>query len=171
MITDNLVLLAGTVSPTNLAITGQLVTALGNNTGTNTIDAGPLAGGQITDYGIGGNVDITISILQTLTSGGAATVKFQLVMADDAALTTNVQVVVSTDDIPFATLVAGSKATLHWDRAVPYAPKRYLGLRTVIGTAVLTNAVGWLVAMVGTDAHDIGTNGRGVVFKTGYGIA
>lgn len=172
MIADNLVQLAGSFSPANLALTGQLVTALGATAGTNTIDGGPLSAGQNADYGVGESISIDIRILQTLTSAGAATVQFQLVQADDAALTTNVQVIAQTDAFAYTLLVQGAQVSLRWDRAAPYLPpKRYLGLRTVIGTAALTNATGWLAAFVGKDAPNLGTNGRGPIFKGGYSIA
>lgn len=169
--TDLLLLFAGTLNAANVYVP-QLVTALGATAGANVIDAGPLAANQSVDYGAGENLDVTFNIMQTLTSGGAATVQFQLVQADDNALTVNVQVLNQTDAVPFATLVAGVKVPLHWDRAAPYVPpKRFLGVRTVIGTAVLTNATGWLIAGAGKNFADMGIGGRGPVYKSGFSIA
>lgn len=171
MIADGLILLAGTVNPANLALAGQLVTAIGATPGTNTFDLGPAASGQNVDYGSGEGLEITVHILQTLTSAGTPTVGFQLVMADDPFLTINVQVLNQTDAFPLAQLTAGTRIPMHWDRAAPYLPpKRYLGMRTVIAGAALTNATGWLVAFVGKDAHDIGQGGRGVFFNSGIKV-
>jgi len=172
MIFDALLLLAGSYAASNLALTGQLVTAIGNTPSTNSIDIGPSPSAQNTDFGLGEDLKVVIRILQTLTSAGSPTVQFQLIQADDAALTSNVQVLAQTDAFAFGTLVAGADIQMDWPKATPYLPpKRYVGLRTVIGTAVLTNATGWLVAHVVKDAQDMGIGGRGPLFKSGYGIA
>ena len=170
MIADGLTLLTGAFNPVNLALTGQLVTAIGATPGTNTIDTGPLASAQNSDYGTGQELDITVRILQTLTSAGAATVQFQLIQADDPALSVNVQVINQTDAFPFALLTAGTDIPLAWSRDAPYVPKRYAGLRTVIAGAALTNATGWLAALVGVNHQDLGVGGRGPIFKAGFSV-
>ena len=170
MVIDGFTLLAGAFSPVNLALTGQLVTAIGATAGTNTIDAGPLASGQNVDYGNAG-LDVTVRVLQTLTSAGTATVQFQIVTADDPALSVNVQVINQTDSYPFALLVAGTDVPVRWSPAAPYAPKRYAGLRVVIAGAALTNATGWLAALLGSDHQDLGAGGRGPIFRSGMAIA
>lgn len=168
---DALLILAGSYGAT-LNFTGQLVTAIGATTSTNTIDTGPAASAQNTDFGAGEGLSVVIRILQTLTSAGAATVQFQLIQADDAALSSNVQVLAQTDAFGFAALTQGADIQMDWPKATPYLPsKRYVGMRTVIAGAVLTNATGWLSAQVVKDAQDLGIGGRGPLFKTGFGIA
>jgi len=95
-VSDSLLTLSGTYNP----IAGQLVTATGNTTSTNIIDTEVGTGErypQVRDFGVGKRLSVEISILQTLTSAGGATVQFQLVQADDAAISVNVNVVASTD--------------------------------------------------------------------------
>lgn len=76
---------------------------------------------------------------QTVT-GTNTSVQFQLIEADDAALSVNVQVIVQTDAIPLASLVAGAMVPLHWDRVDPYTPRRFVGLRFVLAGAVASGA-------------------------------
>ena len=162
MILDSLLQFSGTVNPT----AGQLVTALGNTVSTNVID---LAGGNTArDLGQGEPLEIQIQILQTLTSGGAATVQFQLVEADDTAISTNVNVIVQTDAFTFGTLTAGKIIPLHWDRASPYQARRYLALRYVIGTAVITNGTGQFFATAVKSIQDAGNN---TLFNSGFAVS
>lgn len=159
MILDGLLVLCGTVSTTN-ALAGQLVTATGNTLSTNTIDLAPDAtgGNQTSDMGAGEPLDIEISIMQTLTSAGAATVQFQLVQADNAALSTNLEVINETPAFGYASLTAGRVIRLPWITTEPLAPRRYLGMRVVIGTAALTNSTGQFFSAVPADF--VGTGKR-----------
>jgi hypothetical protein len=149
---DNLLTLVGYVDPTG-KIVPQLITAIGAIVGTNQIDMNPSLGAAN-----GGSVceslDVTVSIVQTLTSAGAATVQFQLVQADDALLTSNVQVLNQTEALAFALLTAGTRVPLTWSRTAPYVPKRYFGMRVVIAGAALTNALPQFFAAVGNNFHD-----------------
>jgi hypothetical protein len=119
----------------------DLAQAAGNYLSTNTIDLGaagtPAIGGSVIhDIGRGNHVEVLVQVTETFTSGGAATVKAQLVMADNAALTSNLTILDQTDDLALATLVAGYQFRL---RCVPQGvTKRYLGVRYVIGTATTT---------------------------------
>lgn len=107
---------------------GAAATALS----TNTIDlraTGTTAFGAavIADFGRGTALELVVQVVTTFTSGGAATLEVELVMADDAALTTNLTVLQATGDIALATLVAGYQFRLS---SVPHGiTKRYLGLR------------------------------------------
>lgn len=168
MILDSALLLSGAISASG-ALTGQLVTSLGNTLSTNTIDIASLAlgGNQAGDYGAGEPLEIAISVLNSLTSAGAATVQFQLIQADDAALTTNVQVLVQTQALAYTLLTAGTLVPLHWDRAAPYTPKRYLGVRYVVAQAALTNETGQFATAVVKNVQEA----RGLLFKSGYSIA
>lgn len=137
MILDNLTIFSGAVSATGV-LSGQAVNGAGNVISTNTMDLGPLplGGNQVGDFGAGEPIDIEISVLTAPTGG--TTVKFQLIQADDAALTTNVQVLISTDDLPIANLVLGTLVPLRFARVAPYTPKRYVGLRYVNTGAIAT---------------------------------
>lgn len=132
MIFDGLMILAGTVSAAG-ALTGQAANGAGSILGTNTLDLGPpmLNGipGQVGDMGSGEPIELAISILNGPSAG--TSVQFQLIQADDAALTTNVQVINQTDAFPIASLPTGTLVPMHWDLAAPYAPRRYVGLRVV----------------------------------------
>lgn len=135
MILDNFLFLAGAVSAAGV-LSGQAITT-NSQVSTNTIDMGPLAlgGNQVGDVGAGESLDIEISVLTAPLT--ATTVQFQLIQADDAALSSNVQVINQTDAYPIASLPAGTLVPLHYDQAAPYAPKRYVGLRVVsTGTTV-----------------------------------
>ena len=168
MILDNFGILAGAISAAG-AVSGQLVTSTGNTLSANTIDLAPLSlgGNQAGDTGGGEPLEISISVLQTLTSGGAATVQFQMIQADDAALSSNVQVINQTDAFAYTALTAGTIVPLHWDRAAPYAPKRFVGLRFVVGAAALTNGTGQFFASVAKSVQDV----KNIYFKSGFTVA
>lgn len=137
MILDSNNLLSGAYSAAGV-LTGQAVTATAVST--NTYDTAPLTLGGNTpnDIGRGEPLEIAISTLVAATAAGAATVNFELIQADDAALTTNVETLVQTGPIPKATLVVGALVGLHYDRAAPLAPRRYIGVRYTVGTGPLT---------------------------------
>lgn len=81
-------------------------------------------------------VPLLVQVTTAVTSGGSATVQVQLVMADDAALTSNLVVLESTDAIAVASLVAGYK--FRFGTLPPGITKRYLGVQYIIGTATTT---------------------------------
>jgi Bbp16 len=97
--------------------------------------------GDVIDTGGDGINDVddlyaVLGITTTVTSGGAATVDFQLVSADDAALTTNVVVHYDSGAIAKATLVAGYRVFAVELPRGTY--KRYLGILCTPAVAVLT---------------------------------
>lgn len=150
MLIDSQGILAGTYTSGTWA--GQLVTATGNTPTTNSIDTSPSDSNVAHDFGAVGNVpEVVFSILNSLTSAGAATVRFELVYADNAALTTNVEVVAKTDDFAYTALTVGTRVAMKWPSVAPQARKRYFGGRIVIGTAVLTNATGQFLVMLAFD--------------------
>lgn len=162
MIQDALLQFSGTTNPT----AGQLITAVGATTSSNVIDtAGVGTGNTARDIGMGESLEIAIEILNTLTSAGAATVQFQLVQADDAAITTNVQVIATTDAFPFAFLPAGTIVPLSYDSATPYPRRRYVALRYNIGTAALTNGTGQFFASV---VKDLQYQGNNTLYNSGF---
>ncbi|SDC69075.1 hypothetical protein SAMN05428966_102124 [Massilia sp. PDC64] len=140
MILDAAMLLSGSYSAAGV-LTGQAVNGAGSILSANTIDTAPLTigGNQAADTGVGEELYVEFSVLTAPTGG--TNVRFQLIQADDAALTSNVQVINQTDDIPIANLPAGTIVPLHWDPAAPYAPKRYVGARYVNTGAIATFAV------------------------------
>lgn len=165
MIIDALLQFSGSVNPT----AGQLVTSTGNTVSTNVLDlAGVGTGNTARDIGQGEGLEIAVEILQTLTSGGAATVQIQLVEADDAAISTNVNVIVQTDAYAYTSLTAGTIIPLHWDRAAPYQARRYIALRYVVGTAALTNGTGQFFA---TTVKNIQDKGNNTLFNSGFSVS
>lgn len=97
------------------------------------------------DPGRGGNLSVFITVDEAFV-GATATVEFQMVMADNAALTSNLVVLQSTGAIAVATLTAGYQPRL--GRVPAGVNKRYLGLRYLIGTA--TTTAGTCSAYVGS---------------------
>lgn len=128
MLLDANTILSGSLSAAGV-ITGQTVT--GTNTAvlsTNTYDLGVAR-----DIGKGEPFEIAIQV--TIAPVGGTTVGFQLIQADDAALSVNVGVIVQTDAIPIASLTVGKQVPLHYDRVEPYVARRYVGLRyQLVGT-------------------------------------
>lgn len=116
---------AGTLVSTNAYDNGAAVTAPG---GFGTVRSDPLRGLE--------HMELLVQLLTTVTSGGAATLQFQLVQADDAALTTNVVVLQETPVLALATLVAGYRPRLRLPAMG--LSQRYMGLRYIIGTATTT---------------------------------
>lgn len=140
MLLDNNLILCGSISAAGV-VAGQAMNGAGNVLSANTIDLGPLAigGNQAGDTGAGEATEAVFTVLTAPTVG--TNVQFQIIQADDAALTTNVQVIVQTDAFPIASLPAGTVVPLHLDRAAPYVPKRYMGARVVNTGAIATLSV------------------------------
>ena len=123
-------------------------TATGDNISPNVTDVGPLgtpigpgsAANLGRDLGQGEKLWFVVTVLQTVTSAGAATVDFRLRSAANAALTTTPIELISSGAVAKATLVAG------YTFMVPlpsYATgvtgyQRFIGANANIGTAVLT---------------------------------
>lgn len=163
MILDNNLILAGALSATGV-VTGQAFNGAGLILGANTIDLAPLAlgGNQAADIGAGEHLRIEFSVLTAPTVG--TNVQFQLIQADDAALTVNVQIIDQTDAFPIATLPAGTLVPLHWNRAAPYPPKRYAGVRVANTGAIATLSV---FASVVQTIQDV----KNIYYKSGYVVA
>lgn len=163
MILDNFALLSGAISAAG-ALSGQLLTA-NSTVSTNSMDMGPLTigGNQPGDIGAGEALALEFSVLVAPTA--VTTVRFELIQADDAALTSNVQVINRTDDYAIATLAAGTLVPLHYDRAAPYAPKRYIGARYVAtgGTTLASMSV---VAAVVKNLQDV----KNIFYKSGFAV-
>ena len=104
---------------------------------TNTIDLGasgvsPILGQlPARDVGQGEPLDLLVQVVETATGG--TSVIAAVIQADDAALTSNVEVLAQSGVVALASLVAG------YQFKVPFVPtginKRYLGVRyTTAGT-------------------------------------
>ena len=95
----------------------------------------------VLDPGRGNELEVVVQVSEAFV-GATATVIFELVMADDEALTSNLVSVAQapggsiTVGIPVATLIVGYQVRL---RTVPQGiTKRYLGMRYNILTATTT---------------------------------
>lgn len=98
-------------------------------------EADALGNTILKDLGRGNAPELFVMINEAVTSGGAATVDFQLIQADNEAMTSNLQVLQSTGAIAVATLVSGYQPRLSLPAGIT---KRYLGIQYVIATATTT---------------------------------
>lgn len=126
MYVDNNLVVSGAVSSTG-AISAQTVTGTNINVlSTNTIDLGVAR-----DLGAGS--DFLKLRSEVLTAfAGATSVEIQAIVADDAALTTNVTVIGSTGAIPLASLTLGARFAAEINARIGSKGQRYLGARYVI---------------------------------------
>lgn len=164
MYLDALLLLSGAISAAGV-LSGQSVTGTDTSVlSTNTIDNGPLSlgGNQAVDLGAGEPLNVAFSILAAPTVG--TSVEFQIVMADNAALSSNLKVLASSGPIVIASLPIKAVVPVKVGRAAPYAPKRYFGARYVLVGAIATLSVS---AAVVKDVQEVknlfNTNGFAVL--------
>jgi hypothetical protein len=88
---------------------------------------------QARDIGEGENLYMNFAVPTALTGG--TSVNFEAVVADDAALTTNVTVVGASGAIAAASLVAGYNTAVHLQPQIASLGRRYFGARyTIVGT-------------------------------------
>ena len=106
----------------------------------------------ITDIGRS-QVALFAQIIEAVTSGGAATIDFQLIQADDEALSVNVQVLSSTGALALAAMYAGKQIALNLPVGIT---KRYIGMQFVIATA--TTTAGKITAGLNFNKFARGTN-------------
>ena len=163
MIIDALLTLSGSINAAGV-LTGQAANGAGNILGTNTLDGASLAlgGNQPGDYGAGNDLTIVFEVLTAPTVG--TNVQFQLIQADDAALSVNVQGINQTDAFPIASLPAGTLVPLGWDPTAPYAPKRYIGVRYVNTGAIATASY---FATVAKDPQGV----KNIYYKSGFAVS
>lgn len=105
-----------------------------------------VAGVALNDPGRGEPVDILCQVTTAFTAAGAATLQVQLIIADDAALVTNVLMLQESNLIPKALLVPGYKFRLG-GFLPPGITQRFIGLNFIVGTGPMTagNVMGALV--------------------------
>lgn len=85
------------------------------------------------DIGEGENLYMNFCVPTALTGG--TSVKFEVVVADDAAISSNVTVVGSSDAVVAASLVAGFNQAVRINPIIGSLGKRYLAARyTIVGT-------------------------------------
>jgi hypothetical protein len=117
----------------------DLAIAVGSVLSDKSIDLGPsatdsLGNTVISDIGRGEEPSLLVQVTETFV-GATGTLKAELVMADNAALTTNLVVLQDSGAIAVASLTAGYQFRLGITVGVS---KRYLGLRYTVGTANMT---------------------------------
>ena len=90
------------------------------------------------DIGEGENLYMNFSVDTAFTAAGAATMEMQVVVADDAALTTNVTVVGTTGAIGKASLTAGANFVARINPLLASTGRRYFGANYVVSTGPMT---------------------------------
>lgn len=164
MILDQALLLSGSVAAATGVLTGQAVNTAGTFLSTNTIDLASLALGnnQVSDLGQGQDLYLEFSVLTAPTVG--TSVQFQYVQADDAALTTNLEVINQTQAIVIASLPAGALVNLGVDSAAPLAPRRYIGARYINVGAIATFSVACSIVK---DIQSL----KNIYYRSGYSVS
>ena len=133
MILDNNAIFSGSI--VGSTVTGQTVT--GTNTTVTSTNVYDLQTAR--DIMKGDNLVVPIEVV-TPFSGGTS-VQAQLVQADDAGISTNVQVLSTTGATPIANLTAGTRLVLEGGRVDPYPNRRYLAVQYVIVGTVAAGAL------------------------------
>ena len=144
MYLDNNLLVSGsitgnTVTPQNIFASGASVLS------TNTVDLGTNR-----EMGEGSPYPILHTNIVAAVTGGTS-VEVQAIMADNAALSSNVTVVGSSGAIPVASLTAGKRIAVELNPQIASKGQRYLGARFV---NVGANAAGTAIAHFGLDLQD-----------------
>lgn len=163
MITDALLQLSGTI--VGNTVTGQnLAQAAGTYTSTNVIDlAGVGTGNTARDIGAGSPLEIAVEVTQAFAGG--TSMQVALVMADDAAISVNVETILQEAPSLTASLTAGTIIPIHVDRAAPLPAKRYMALQyTIVGTMT----AGAVYAGMVKDLQDKGNN---TIFNSGFSVS
>lgn len=155
MYVDNNLVVSGGVSAAG-AITAQTVTGTNTNVlSTNTVDLL-----QNRDIGAGSNFNKLRAEVVTAVAG-ATSIEIQAIVADDAALTSNVTVIGSTGALPLAALIAGARFEAELNTRIGSKGQRYLGIRYVI---VGAGSAGAFFADFGPDLEDFKT------YPSGYAV-
>jgi hypothetical protein len=145
MYVDNNLLVSGAVSALGV-ITGQTVTGASVTVlSTNTIDL-------LQNRDIAAGNDWLKMRMQTLVAQvGATSIDAQIIVADDAGLTTNVTQIGSTGALLTAAMTLGSRFTAELNTRLLSKGQRYLGVRYVI---VGTSTAGAFFTDFGPDLED-----------------
>ena len=98
---------------------------------------------------IGEGKDLYAAFNVTTALAGGTSVKFEVIIADNAALSSNVVVVGSSDAILTAALVAGYSTAVRINPQIASLGKRYMGVRyTVSGTYTSGNVTADIVEAI-----------------------
>ena len=150
MIIDRNLTVSGALAGTALvpSLTGQTVTGASAVLSTDTVDLS-----QARDIGQGN--DLLKAHLQVVAAfTGLTALTAEVIVADDAALTTNVTVVGSSGSIPVAELIIGARFAIELNprlNAAARLGRRYLGIRY---TPTGTGTAGSVFASFGMDYQD-----------------
>lgn len=144
MYLDNNLLVHGSITG-NTQTPAGIFASSANITSANTIDLGVAR-----DLGEGTEYPILHTIIGAAVTGGTS-VEIQAIVADDAALSSNVTVVGSSGAIPVASLTAGARFAVEVNPRIGSKSQRYLGARFV---NVGANAAGTAMSFFGLDLQD-----------------
>lgn len=139
-------ILGNTVTPQATFASGASVLS------TNTIDLSTagIPATQVRDIAEGGEfAQARIEIITAFTGGTSA--EFQVITADDAALSVNVTVIGTTGPIAVAALTAGSRFAARINPRLASKGQRYIGGRTV---NVGVNTTGAIYMDIGAEVQD-----------------
>lgn len=163
MIIDALLQLSGSIVG-NTVNAQSLVGAAQTTTSTNVIDlAGVGTGNTARDLGPGGTLEIMVEVVQAFAGG--TSMQVALVMADDSAISVNVETILMEAPLTVAQLPAGTLIPIHVDRAAPLPAKRYMALQyTTVG--IMTG--GSVIAAIVKDVQDKGNN---TIFNSGFSVS
>lgn len=149
MYVDNNLIFAGAVSAAGVP---SATNVFGNGT---TIVSGSFTGGNVIDLGsardIGEGEELSGRVQVMTAASGGTSMQFNFVIADDAAITSNVTVVGTTGAIPVASLTAGARFVADINPRLLSTGKRYLGLQVV---NVGNNTAGAIFSDIGIEIQD-----------------
>lgn len=144
MYVDNNLIVSGSIAADGTRAY-QTVTGASAVLSTNTIDLGA-------NRDIGAGSEYPKARFQVGTAfTGLTALQFDIIQADDAALSSNVTVVGSTGAIPVASLVAGARFTAEANTRLGGKGQRYMGMRY---TPTGTGTAGTVFADFGLDLED-----------------
>lgn len=144
MYMDNNLLVSGSVSAAGV-VAGQTVFSAGSSVlSTNTIDLGIAR-----DMGEG--KDLYGRFEYTVAGVGGTSIEHQIIVADDAGLSTNVTVIGTTGAIPVASLTIGARFACEINPRLASKGQRYMGARYV---SVGTTTAGTVMGDVGVEVQD-----------------
>ncbi len=132
----------------SLLLVSNAQTVTGTNTSvlsTNTVDLGVNR-----DIGEGSEYPKLQAVVGTAFAG-ATSVEIQAVVADDAALSTNLTVIGSSGAIPVASLTAAARFVVELNARIASKGQRYMGARYVI---VGAGSAGTVTSFFGLDTQD-----------------
>lgn len=159
MYLDSQSLVSGSVSPTN-ALNPQNVFATNASVlSTNTVDL-------LQQRDIGEGLPVAMHVHVGTSFAGGTSAEFQVITADDPALSVNVLVLSTSDAVPIAKLTQGTKFALELAARPRVNGQRYIGLRTV---NVGANTAGAVFAWLGTG--ETSDPMKAPMYTTGFGVA